>query len=241
MALGDSYNNNRQDNVRPTVYGYSLYNITSERNKSRISFSMWQRTIKISIENMIREAQGSQMAEYDNKNASVIYLTSAKALMLASILEKYQKDPEAYSGYGIASARALLTIFREDDEDIIRIDALGNSGTVAEGSEYVINKLHSVVSSVNNKGIAYDDESMSGLDFEQMIYQLRDYGRFANNSISFTVLDTLSYNANTNNSFIKVALERIKSGDSGNHGGVNYGKSAPTKSSSIEDLNDFVF
>lgn len=204
MALGDNTYNNNDQQFRPTVYGYSLYNTDNDYEKSRLTFTMWARTIKISIEEMTREAENGRMAEFDTKNSSIIYLTPSKAYMLAGIVEKYYKNPEQYSGYGVASARAFITISREGDYDVIRINEITGTG-VRKGLGYVINTNYNIVTSYDDNGPTYNNEMFANMDFIQIITQLKDYAKAMDNTIAFTVMD--QNNRNTN--WLRSAVTKI--------------------------------
>lgn len=203
MALGD-YNNNEQ-NFRPTVYGYSLYNTENDLFKSRIQFSMWSRTIKISIEQMTRKSEDGGMNEYDSENNSVIYLNPSKAQMFATIIEKFYKNPEKYNGYGVASSRAFICIYRDGNYDVIRIDKIKDDGHIEEGNKYVINTRHGVISGWEGGNPVYDGDLCANLDYIQIISQLKDYAKNMNNAVAFTVVDQLNYN----NSWFRNALIKI--------------------------------
>lgn len=226
-----AYDNNQQQ-YTPNGYGYRFYNTTSDIAKSRISFNMWQSTIKITIENMIKEAVGSNMAEYDTKNASVIYLTPSKALMFGSIIEKYMKDPATYDGYGIASAKAFISINKIEGEDVIQINGTVNN-SLNPGNKFVVSKKHPCVSKWTSGGPVYDDELFANLDLYQIITQLKDYAKAMNNTIAFSVWNSNSYNTGK----LREAINKIL----GENNISNTGTFKPQDSSSsgigIDDLD----
>lgn len=233
MALGDYNNNNSEQQMfRPTVYGYSLYSNNSNTAKSRIAFSMWQKTIKISIERMIKEGSNGHMSEYDSKNPSVVYLTAPKALMLGELLAKYIKDPETFSGYGVSSARAFISINRVDGEDILQIDSVSGED-IREGEKYVINTKHPVVSGWRNGNRVYDNDLFNALDFVQIISQLKDYAKAMNNTIAFSVIDNNSWNT----SWYRDALRKIAGASNINLG--NGSKKSSSNSGSGDSHSQF--
>ena len=72
MALGDNTYNNNDQQFRPTVYGYSLYNTDNDYEKSRLTFTMWARTIKISIEEMTREEWLDYLERHYGNNVELV-------------------------------------------------------------------------------------------------------------------------------------------------------------------------
>lgn len=242
MALGD-YNNNEQG-FRPTVYGYSFYNTDNDLFKSRMQFSMWSRTIKISIEQMTRKGEDGGMNEYDSENNSVIYLNPSKAQMFGTIIERFYKNPEKYNGYGVASSRAFICIYREGNYDVIRIDKICDDGHVEEGNKYVINTRHGVISGWEGGSPVYDSELCANLDYIQIIAQLKDYAKYMNNTIAFTVADQLNYN-NTwlRNALIKIAGAAdvtLTSGARSSKPVSGTSQFAGSEDSGLDDLDSFL-
>ena len=86
MAAFGSYGN--QNQVSPTLYGYSLFNKESTVDKTMMSFSMWKTTIKLAIYPLI-ESDDDQI-KYDRKNGIAIYLTPQKAMMFALLLKEFR-------------------------------------------------------------------------------------------------------------------------------------------------------
>lgn len=236
MALGD--NNNRE--LRPTVYsGYSFYNTRSEKAKSRMNFSMWKNTIKLSIERMVKESTDGYSAEFDTENPALLYLTASKALVLADLLKAYLRDPEQYSGFGVESARALITITRDGDDDVLTVSTK-NGSEIGDGLSYVLNHSFPVVEKVKDDGsISYNNSFASATDLKQLIFQLDDYAHAMNNTIAFSVIDNLARNTQSKYSFLKEALNGGSS-YGGNNGGSRYGKGSASQNNEVDDLDDFM-
>lgn len=236
MALGD--NNNRE--LRPTVYsGYTFYNTRSEKAKSRMNFSMWKNTIKLSIERMVKESNDGYGAEFDTENPALLYLTASKALVLTDLLKAYLRDPEQYSGFGVESARALITITREGDDDVLTVSTK-NGSEIGDGLSYVLNHSFPVVEKVKEDGsISYNNSFASSTDIKQLIFQLDDYVHAMNNTIAFSVIDNLARNTQSKYSFLKEALSGGSSYGN-NNSGSRYGKGSASQNNEVDDLDDFM-
>lgn len=201
MAYNTS-NNNQSQIFHPNVYGRVVVNTKSDIAKSSLSFTMWKSTIRITISKMINESADGKLAQFDQKNGSSIYLTTNKAYMLAALIEKFIEDPDKYNGYGVASTKAVLRLFKEGEDSVITIDTFSNNG-LTPGNKYVINKENAaVVTGVDNNQCIYDYNLFQNLDFQTIITQLKEYYKAMTNSIAFTVMDANAYN----NDFIRKSL-----------------------------------
>ena len=80
MALGDTYNNNERRNYSPSVTaGYRFSNPDSTIDKTSLSFTYWNKLLKISIAPK-KETEGDTIA-FDHENAGNVYLSHTKALI----------------------------------------------------------------------------------------------------------------------------------------------------------------
>ena len=83
MALGDNnYKNNGNNNFHPSVYGYQFSNSEAKLDKTALTFTWWNKLLKLSIAPKLNN--GGDYAQYDHKNAISVYLgvQSARALQI---------------------------------------------------------------------------------------------------------------------------------------------------------------
>ena len=113
MALGQTYDNNKNEAYRPTVYGISMSNTgESAVDKTQLSFSMWKGTIKVQIAPMVKASSSDDFPKADRDSAASIYLSPSKAYMLSQIMRKCLDDIKAFplDGYSINAGGGLITI-----------------------------------------------------------------------------------------------------------------------------------
>ena len=109
MALG-TRDNNRENRYAPTYYSaYSAFNTVSKVDPSRLSFSFWNRMLKVTITPMIQK-QGDGAISWDRSNAISAYLTHTKAQILSREIKAFLKDPENNNSCGVISNETLITI-----------------------------------------------------------------------------------------------------------------------------------
>ena len=91
MALGDTYNNNERKNYSPSVHsGYKFSNPDSDIDKTSLSFSFWNKLLKVAIAPKKETSDGS--IAYDHDNAGTVYLSHTKALILYNEIIKFLED-----------------------------------------------------------------------------------------------------------------------------------------------------
>lgn len=210
MALGDSnysrnnggnnYSNDQKKDVyRPTVYGYAFANTQDDAvDKSKLSFSMWKSTIKISIAKCTGENNG--YPTWDRDNQASIFLTPYKAKIFADIMEKFYEDPVKYNGYGIDSGKSLITISNGEEFDhpnhfciVIRL-VNRDSGKTERVDGFDIKRTGYALYDYNgDSSFSRDNETFKDTEFFMIVHQLRSYADAASNSIAFSVADTISH------------------------------------------------
>lgn len=256
MALGDSnYKNNQDKMYRPTVYGMAFAN-TSETaiDQSLLSFSMWKNTIKISIASKLNSNSSKDYVQWDRDNAGCIYLTPVRASMFADILEKFIEEPSKYTGYGIASGKALISVSDGSDGGkpghwciIIRL-VNESTGKCEKVYGYEIKKNYEAIYGYDNTGnFKTDTDIFMEKEIRMIIYQLRDYSRAANNAYAFTVLDSFSWvNDHTRSALAKIAgacgvdlgAKGTSSGSSKSYFGNQSSIQNTNKQTVVNDIND---
>ena len=196
MSLGNSYNNNRNQNgpYNPTVYSqYRMNNAESSVDKTCLTFTYWNNFLRISISP--RKDTGNDDVQFDIKNGITINLTHSKARMFADILTKFLADPSKFDEEaGVSSGQALLTISNGKKNNstapCITIRKIDETGNIQ--STYVYQTKADYYFGILNykEDGTYDTdiESYKGLEIQQMITLLEEYYKAMSGAVAFSVL-----------------------------------------------------
>lgn len=185
----------RQNDFCPTVYGASLSNSDSSIDKTNLNFSMWQKTLKITISPLV-EGIGNE-SRIDFKNGLSIYLSPTKALMFADILKKYRKDPKTFSNHGVPSGQGLITIahpslYNKGDNcgPIINIKKIAQEGNVEQSYSYELKQSYNSVVGFNDSTGKFkqDYESYVNIELDMIIVQIEEYVKAMTNATAFSNL-----------------------------------------------------
>lgn len=213
MALGDSYGKSysgvqKKEIFRPTLFGYSFTNTSEDvTEKSRLSFSMWKSTIKVSIAKLVGLDQNG-FNNWDRDNQAVIYLTPVKANTFAHIIEKFVEDPVKYDGYGVTAGKGFISINNNDGRWTIMIYIVNpESGKAERIDGYEVKRSNFAIYAYDGNGsFEKDEEGFKDEEIYMIIAQLKDYAEAANNAIAFAVADSLASNHDyTSNMLNKIA------------------------------------
>jgi len=191
-----SYTNQNQNT--PSVYGYSFFNKFSTIDKTMLSFSMWKTTICAGIFPLI-ESENDDQIKYDKKGGIRIYLTPFKAHMFAELIRRFKQDPKTYSGKGVPSGQALISIespkvtpgYKNPDANpLIVIRKVSQDGSLEVSYAYEINnEFYSVIENYdkNTGEFVKNPNEFDGMELDLIITQLESYCEAMSNSIAFSV------------------------------------------------------
>lgn len=191
----------------PTLYATSFSNKDSEVDKTNLSFSMWQKTIKINIAPLIETVDGDIRIDY--KSSIGAFLSPTKAYIFSNILKGFRDDPEKYNNYGVASGQALITICtpevfgKKSTSPIINIKKMASEGGVEQSYAYEVKNDYNAVHGFNEKTGQFkqDFDSYKNTELDLMIIQLDEYVKAMTNAQAFAnVVATFPY-------FDKIALK----------------------------------
>ena len=229
MALGDTYNNNERKNYSPSVSsGYRFSNPESNVDKTSLSFTYWNKLLKVSIAPK-KETEGDTIS-FDYDNAGAVYLSHTKALMLykemVNFLEMY-KQGAAPTNVGVAAgAEGLIYIcdgkeFSADGPCLVirKIDENGNS-TSTFVYEFRRDTHSSIVNYVE-KTKEFDSNGYPLLEIEQVINLLKSYYESMTMAIAYSIQETNKYDNSRLNTKLKVIGEKL---------GVEFAKQGDNKS-----------
>lgn len=102
MALGNTYNNNKQKEFyRPTVYGRSMSNTSDTAiEKTNLAFSMWKGTLKIAINPQVTGST-ADYPEWYRESQVAIYVTPANSYMLVHIIKPHMRANSTFNRYSV--------------------------------------------------------------------------------------------------------------------------------------------
>lgn len=180
--------------------GYNLYNPTSKIDKTSLSFSMWETTLKISIIPVIDSAS-NDYPKYDYKSASSIFLSPIKAHLFAQVLSKFKENPDEYNNVGISSPQAIITVEKPDrfgypkGGPVITIRKLREDGALESSYSYECNyESFSAITGFNvddPKNFQKNIEMFKDAELDAIINQLESYYKAATNAGAFTTLKAI--------------------------------------------------
>lgn len=202
--LGE-YDNNRGDMPkRPTVYSpYSFSNTFSTVDPSRMSFSFWNRMLKVTITPMIGKNDAG-VPTFDKDNAISAYFTHTKALIMAREIRKFLADPATYNSSGIISNETLVTISNGEEFNqpgiylvVRKIDK--ETGNSLSSYAYHFNtELYNSVRNYKAADMSFITEfdEYANIEIEQLLTLLDTYVESMTYAQAYSTIDAVDYNYN---------------------------------------------
>lgn len=266
MALGNTYNNNQQNEKRrPTVNSaFSFANPVSTVDPSRLSISFWNRMIKLTISPRVNTGNEEEIVWEKKQNISA-HLTHFKAAMLANEIRAFINDPEANNGNGVLSNQTLITISNGKEfgangiflviRKINLSEDQANMETVSSYSYEFNSAFHHSIRDYNEGSATFNKEfdDYAKLELEQLLIALDNYVNAITNAVAYTVVDQLDYRMNktdemlkncaaslgvdTSNTYSSNSNRRISGGSKSNNS--SFGQSGEqTRRMSLEEADD---
>lgn len=201
MSLGSTYNNNQNANRNngPDVSVYSNYrmnNAESQIDATCLTSRFWKGNLCLSI--YPRKNTGNDEVSFDMDNGITIYLSHTKARILKNELELFLKDPITYTGNGVPSGSAAVTISNGveygKNTPVLTIRKVNEGGTVVASFAYEFkSNYYYAIRNYDGKNFdsAYDE--YRNLEIEQLITLLDEYVKASTNAVAFTVMDQRKY------------------------------------------------
>lgn len=220
MALGDTYNNNEKKNYSPSISaGYRFGNPDSTIDKTALTFTYWNKLLKISIAPKKENTDGTDAIAYDHDNAGSVYLSHTKALVfykeIMAFLEGYANG-NAVTNAGVASGKDGLVYICDGKE------------FNAEGPCFVIRKInnengkceavfvyefrrgiHSSVLNYVEKNSSFESKFYDLIEIEQVANLLKSYYESMTMAIAYSVVETQKYDTSRINTKLKVIGEKL--------------------------------
>lgn len=238
MALGDTYNNNEKKNYSPSVTsGYRFSNPDSPIDKTSLSFSYWNKLLKVAIAPKKETEDGS--IAFDHDNAGAVFLHHTKALIfyheIIRFLEEYRAG-NAPKNVGVSSGSEGLiyicdgTEFNAEGPCLVlrKIDDKGNSTSTYV---YEFRKgVHSSVINYTEKDASFESRFYNELEIEQFATLLKSYYESMTMATAYSIQEAGKYDASRMNTKLKVIGEKL---------GVEFNKQGGNEKTRTTNLSYF--
>lgn len=249
MALGDTYNNNEKKNYSPTVTsGYRFSNPDSTIDKTALTFSFWNKLLKVSIAPK-KETENDEIS-FDYDNAGTVYLSHIKALILhkeiCKFLDEY-KAGNAPSNVGVATGKDGL-IYVSDGKEFnaegpcLVIRKIDEKGHPVSTFVYEFRRgIHSSVLNYVEKSASFESNTYDLIEIEILANLLKEYYEAMSMATAYSVQETNKYDASRVNTKLKVIAEKLgvefKQNNSSSNRAVNNSYFSSTKQQSHSTYN----
>lgn len=235
MALGNMNQNfnknqdNNKKNYEPTVYSPVQFKNPNGVDPSELSFSFWNRMLKISIAPKRESKPGDKYDTYDHENNISIHINHMKARILYNEIEEFLKDTNKINSIGINSgAFGLLTISNGKEfgisSPVIVVRKMDEGGKILTSYAYQFNAndYYNSIRNFDEKTLKYDTMGMPNL--ELIVFQdlLRSYFESANYASAYTVIDSMKFDVSRINTKLELLLDNAGIKKSGAPGGKSF-------------------
>lgn len=213
MAFGN-YSNNRDSNkpFSQTIYSYRMNNAESSIDKTCLSFSMWNRNLKITI--APRKDNTDEIA-FDMDRGISCYLSHTKAYMLANEIRNFLRDPDNYTGCGVVSGQSVVTISNGKElganNPVLIIRKTDESGIVSSSFAYEFKRDYhfSVRNYSGGREFIRETASYNTIEIEECLVVLEEYYKAMTNMIAYSIIDTTAYTTDRIQSNLRALAEKM--------------------------------
>lgn len=217
MALGDTYNNNDRKNYSPSVSsGYKFSNPESTIDKTSLSFTYWNKLLKISIAPK-KETEGDTIS-FDYENAGTVYLSHTKAIIfykeIMRFLEEYVKGTSVTNA-GVNTGKDGLIYICDGKEFnaegpclvIRKIDEKGHS--VSSYLYEFRRNLHASIINYEEQTAKFESRYYDLLEIEQFANLLKSYYESMTMAVAYSIQETNKYDTSRMNTKLKIIGEKL--------------------------------
>lgn len=222
MALGDTYNNNEKKNYSPSITsGYRFSNPDSTIDKTQLSFTFWNKLLKVSI--APKKETGNDEIAFDHENAGSIYLSHTKALIFYKEICKFLKeyhDGVSVENAGVSIKDGIIYIsngkeFNAEGPCIV-LRKIDENGHATSTFVYEFRRgIHSSVINYEEKTAKFESRFYDTIEIEQVANLLKSYYESMTMAIAYSIKEVNKYDDSRINTKLKVIGEKL---------GVEFGK-----------------
>lgn len=217
MALGDTYNNNEKKNYSPSLTSaYRFSNPESNIDKTALTFSFWNRLLKISIAPK-KETENDEIA-FDYDNAGTVYLSHIKANIfyteICKFLEEY-KTGTAPSNVGVASGKDGLIYLSNGKEfnaegPCLVIRKIDEKGHPVSTFVYEFRRgIHTSVINYVEKTASFESNQYDLVEIEMVANLLKEYYNAMTMATAYSVQEANKYDNSRINTKLKIIGEKL--------------------------------
>lgn len=213
MALGNNpYNNNDKKQYQQEVYSaYRMSNTTSNLDKTRLSFSYWNKLLKISISPLL--GVENDIPKWDTNNTINVYINHSKAYLLHNAITRVLNG-ECRSEGVVSNTKYL--IFSNGEEFgingycLIIADKDPNTGAIVSSIayEFKTDYHYTVVNfsvNSNQEQKSYDDR----LEIYELMNLLETYFKSASGADSYFVYENAKYDNSRTQTKLNSICEKL--------------------------------
>lgn len=196
----NSYSNNKNANkpYEPDVYTpYRFNNAESSVDKTCLTFSIWNRSLKISI---APRKENSEEVAFDMEKGVTVYLNHTKARILHDEIQNFLRDPDTYNGSGIPTGQGIITISNGKEFGstnpvltIRKVDELGNVVSCFV-YEFKTDYYYSVRNYDGGMNFNKEFDAYRYLEIQSMLTMLEEYYKAMTYTIAYSVIEANKYN-----------------------------------------------
>lgn len=234
MALGNSYQrgDNNNKNTDPTIFCPIQFKNQDGVDPSCLSFSYWNKLLKISISPMVEPKPGDAYVSYDHKNNIYIHINYMKARILHDEITEFLKDTSKLNSVGITSGvSGLLTISNGKEfginAPVLVIRKMDESGGILSSFAYQFNDAayYNSIRNFDETSLKYDTIDCPNAELLAFQEILRTFYEASTYATAYSVVDTSDYGSAKVQGKLDQLLENagISSGGDGKRGGRSGG------------------
>lgn len=238
MALGDYNNgdNNKKKYYEPIVYSPFGTSNTDGVDPSAISYQFYNGMLKISISPMKAGARPDDIQKWDHENAVTIWLTHAKARILADEIRNVLAHPDevnnggVYTGKGDSQGFISFSNGKElgASGPCLIVRRLNETGITSSYAYQFKDRSYAAVRNFDQNNITeYDHINYPNLEIDELLTLLDDYSSSIGGAMAYSVMNAQKYDTNRSNTKMNLIMEKLGIDTSAEYSGGtrNSGKS----------------
>ena len=270
MALGNYNDNNNKRYYEPLVYSQFGTSNTEGVDPSALSFSFYNKMLKITITPMKPNAKPEDRNIWDQDNAVSVWLTYTKAKMLHDEIRYVLENPDTCFNAGVPTGADGLISFSTGKELGVSSPCLiirkinQDNGTVNSVYAYQFKDNYKGYRSVRNydpnNPSEFEGHTYNNIEIEDLLTILDQYYKSSCGAYAYAQMNAMRYDIQKNNTKLELIMEKLgiekpeysRGGNGNNRGGSFFqnnsgrdaGNSIPSNNemrhSTMEDLESEV-
>ena len=219
MALGNYNDNNNRRYYEPLVYSPYGTSNTEGVDPSALSFSFYNKMLKITITPMKPNARPEDKNIWDKDNEVSVWLTHTKARMLHDEIKYVLENMDTCTNAGVVTGSEGLISFSTGKELGVSSPCLiirkvnQDSGAVTSTYAYQFKDNHKGYRSVRNfdpqDPSGYESYTYKNIEIEDLLTILEEYYKSACGAYAYAQLNAARYDIQKNNTKLELIMEKL--------------------------------